>query len=83
MNSLVQIGTLTLDLLHVLFALAAIGLGFFAHQLYQQVARLADQQEELEKDLQLSHQQGETQRQLAEAAKLELAQLKGQTESQR
>jgi DNA recombination protein RmuC len=83
MEAIVQIGSVGLDAIHlVAILLALIGLGLCVWLNGQRQQEQADRVE-IEADLDAATEQLENHRAGAEAARLELAQLRGQTEKQR
>ncbi len=83
MEPIIQIGETGLDLIHLLAIVLALGLAAAAYRLNEQHAREKQVREDVEADLAHSEQELKTQRAVAEDAKLELAELKGQTAKQR
>ena len=83
MDSLIQIGAVELDLLHLIFFLAALGFGLALYQIWQKWTEAADLAEQVRIDLDATEQRLETQRLIAEEERLKLAELRGQTTRQR
>ncbi|MEM9054601.1 MAG: DNA recombination protein RmuC [Pseudomonadota bacterium] len=83
MEPLIQIGETGLDLIHLIAIVTALGLGAVLYRLNTQHTQEKQLREEAEADLAHSEQELKTQRAVAEDARLELAELKGQTAKQR
>ncbi|GAB5459305.1 MAG: DNA recombination protein RmuC [Henriciella sp.] len=79
MTPIIQIGQIGLDLIHLIAMVLALGLGAVVYRLYEQRGRDREVHTELEADFAHSQQELKTQRTLAEQARLELAELRGQT----
>ncbi len=83
MEPIIQIGETGLDLIHLVAIVVALGLGAALYRMNEQHIQERAKAGELESDLAHSEQELNTQRALAENARLELAELKGQTTKQR
>ena len=83
MEPIIQIGETGLDLIHLIAIVIALGFGAALYRLNEQHTHERSKASELESDLAHSEQALNTQRARAEDAKLELAELKGQTTKQR
>lgn len=83
MEPIIQIGDVGLDLIHLLAIVVALGFGAALYRLNEQHNQERLKATELSADLSHSEQELNTQRALAENARLELAELKGQTTKQR
>ena len=83
MEPIIQIGDVRLDLIHLMAIVIALGLGAALYRLNEQHTQERSKAEELEADLGHSEQELKTQQARAEDARLELAELKGQTAKQR
>lgn len=83
MEPIIQIGATGLDLIHIIAILLALGLAGAIYVLHDKYSREKSERAEIESDLELVSQKLETQRALAEDARIELAELKGQTAKQR
>jgi len=78
MNPIIQIGQIGLDLIHVIAIAAAIGIGVALFLMNGRWALDRVARADAEADLEHTAEKLETQRQMAEAARLELAELRGQ-----
>lgn len=83
MEPIIQIGETGLDLIHLIAIVIALGLAAAAYRLNEQFGREKIVRAEAEADLAHASQELKTQRARAEDAKLELAELRGQTAKQR
>lgn len=83
MEPIIQIGETGLDLIHLVVIVVALGLGAAFYRLNEQFSREKATREEIEADLNHSDQELKIQRVRADDAKLELAELRGQTAKQR
>lgn len=82
MEPIIQIGETGLDLIHLIAIVIALGLAAAAYRLNEQFGREKIVRAEAEADLAHASQELKTQRARAEDAKLELAELRGQTAKQ-
>lgn len=83
MQTLVQIGQIELDLIHVVVITLALALSVAVFLLHERYAREKNLRTEAEADLMHAENELDTQRTRAEEARIELAELKGQTAKQR
>ncbi len=79
MGIIIQIGEVGLDAIHLVFFVLSLGVGAALYRLNEQFSRAKEDASEVEADLEHTSQQLETQRRAAEQARLELAELKGQS----
>ena len=79
MQPLIQIGQLGLDLVHVLAIAVSIGLGVAVYLLNEKRQLAERRAKQAETEVDTLDQKLETQRQMAEEARLELAELRGQS----
>lgn len=83
MDPIIQIGSAGLDLIHLIAIIVALGLAAACYKLNEQFGRERIERQEAEADFAHAEQELQTQRAVADAARLELAELKGQTAKQR
>ncbi len=79
MDPLIQIGQVGLDLIHVITGVIALGLGAALYRLNEQFSREKETRQEADADLAATEQELKTQSAMAEQARLELAELRGQS----
>ena len=83
MKPIIFIGEIGLDAIHLVAIVIALGLAAAIYRLNTQFGQERTTREEAEADLSHAEQELKTQRTQAESARLELAELKGQTAKQR
>ena len=83
MDPLIQIGDIALDLIHLLVIIAGLVAAAMAYRMHERSKRDRELREDAEADFSHAEQELRTQRAVADAARLELAELKGQTAKQR